>query len=90
MTEPTDHRTALQRCEHLSRPSLPTPHASASERMVDVLVAGRVPIPKHALSEPLAVLQLTTEGYVRLQDYAEAVARTVGVLAKRGIVELPV
>ena len=80
--------TALQRLLRLSQP---TPHESASERTVDVLVAGCVvPIPEHALSEPLAVLQLATEGHVRLQDYAEAVAWTLGVLAKRGIVELPV
>ena len=46
-------------------------------------------LPEHALREGLWPLQLSTEGYVGLQDYAEAVAVTLGVLARNGIVVFP-
>jgi hypothetical protein len=39
--------------------------------MVDVAVAEVVvQLPVHALSEPLAILQLAMEAHVRLRDYA--------------------
>jgi hypothetical protein len=82
--------TALQKMEGVCLPSgisRSTPLPSIAESTVDVLVAGQlVRIPEHALSEPLSVLQLTTEGHVRLQDYAEAVAWTLGALTNCGVV----
>jgi hypothetical protein len=48
-----------------------------------------VPIPESALDSGLEYLVLATEGYVGLRDYAEAVALTLAVLVKRGIVIFP-
>ena len=64
--------------------------ASPPLRYVQVLVSGRlIALPEPALNAGLSPLQLSTEGYVGLQDYAEAVAATLGVLARNGIVVFP-
>jgi hypothetical protein len=81
---------ALGATEHFSPSSPSILPLSAVERTVDVVVDGRVVrIPEHALSEPLAVLCLGTEGYVGLQNYAESVAWTMEVLARCGLISFP-
>lgn len=66
-----------------SRAPLPLP-------CVRVLVLGRpLELPEHALRAGIVPLQLAMEGYVGSQDYAEAVALTLEVLATSGIVVFP-
>jgi hypothetical protein len=64
-----------------------SPRGPPLARVVRVSVLGRpLALPEHALCDGLSHLALATEGYVGLQDYAEAVALTLGVLARYGIV----
>ena len=41
-------------------------------------------LPEGCLLDALRILDLSTEGYVALEDYAEAVGLTLGVLEKQG------
>jgi len=81
----------------LQDPGLGQPAAALSSRrgphpepVVQVLVSGcPLAMPEHALHEGLYPLRLSTEECVRLSDYTEAVALTLGALARRGIVVFP-
>src|SRR6476661_6496847 len=63
--------------------------ASLPSSGVPVSVLGRrIILPECALDEALCHLRLSTEGYVGPRDY-EAVAITLAVLAKHGILAFP-
>src|SRR5262249_55215056 len=68
-----------------------SPRAAYREPVVQVSVlGGRLALPEHVLREGLSLLQLSTEGHVRLEDYAETVALVLVALAKRGLIDVRV
>ena len=73
----------------LRLPSVSELQRVSEEVFVSVVVNGRVlQLPEDALSDGAGRLQLATEGYVGLADYAESVALVLAALEKRGLVIL--
>ena len=88
MTDP-HHLTASQRCEHLSRPSLPTPRESNEGPMVAVSVGDSVlQLPERVLNVGASALRIASGEHVRLLDYADSVGPFLAALERQGVIRV--